>query len=236
MLNFVEAQLSAVRIYEQVLENRTGAFDFAHYCDIHRHTFGDIYDWAGTPRTVPDGPMTKKHADVVNFLINDPNAPIIEYRYRPGPQVRDSAEYVFARLQADDALTGLPPEQFIPRLGTYWGAIDSIHPFREGNSRTETVFFHSLCRNAGYDLGAGRLYERRAEFIAARFLGHATGDRYRRLTALLADTVQVRPSRELTARETNWVEGLYQSAEQNADLLRRVQQQSRREEGPSLEL
>lgn len=27
MLNFVEAQLSAVRIYEQVLENRTGAFN-----------------------------------------------------------------------------------------------------------------------------------------------------------------------------------------------------------------
>lgn len=100
MLNFVEAQLSAVRIYEQVLENRTGAFNFAHYCDIHRRTFSDIFDWAGIPRTVPDGPMTKRHRDVVNFLINDPNAPTIEYRYRPGPQVRDSAEYVFARLQA----------------------------------------------------------------------------------------------------------------------------------------
>jgi cell filamentation protein len=60
MLNFVEAQLSAVRIYEQVLENRTGAFNFAHYCDIHRRTFSDIFDWAGIPRTVPDGPMTKR--------------------------------------------------------------------------------------------------------------------------------------------------------------------------------
>ena len=80
MLNFVEAQLSAVRIYEQVLENRTGAFNFAHYCDIHRRTFSDIFDWAGIPRTVPDGPMTKRHRDVVTFLINDPNAPTIEYR------------------------------------------------------------------------------------------------------------------------------------------------------------
>lgn len=237
MLNFVEAQLSAVRIYEQVLENRTGAFNFAHYCDIHRRTFSDIFDWAGIPRTVPDGPMTKRHRDVVNFLINDPNAPTIEYRYRPGPQVRDSAEYVFARLQAEDALTGLPPEQFIRRLGTYWGSVDSVHPFRDGNTRTETVFFHQLCRNAGYDLGAERLYARRTEFVAARFHGHATGDRYRRLTALLTETVEVRPSRELTARETSWAQGLYQSAEQNADLLRRVQQQrSRREEGPSLEL
>src|SRR4029077_12523682 len=87
------------------------------------------------------------------------------------------------------------------------------------------------------DLGAERLYERRAECIAARFHGHATGDRYRRLTALLTETVEVRPSRELTARETSWAQGLYQSAEQNADLLRRVQQQrSRREEGPSLDV
>jgi hypothetical protein len=35
--------------------------------------------------------MTKQHRDVVNFLINDPNAPTTTYRYRPGPQVRDSA-------------------------------------------------------------------------------------------------------------------------------------------------
>ncbi len=89
-------------------------------------------------------------------------------------------------------------------------AIDSIHPFREGNTRTETVFFHLLCRNAGYDLGAERLYTRRAEFIAARFHGHAVGDRYKRLTALLADTVDVRPTLELTARELSWAQRLYQ--------------------------
>lgn len=44
--------------------------------------------------------------------------------------MRDSAEYVFARLQAEDTLTNLAPDRFIERLGTYWGAIDSVHPFR----------------------------------------------------------------------------------------------------------
>jgi cell filamentation protein len=98
------------------------------------------------------------------------------------------------------------------------------------------VFFHLLCRNAGYDLGAERLYTRRAEFIAARFHGHAVGDRYKRLTALLADTVDVRPSLELTAREPSWAQRLHQEAEQNTDLLRRVQSQTRREDGPGFEL
>lgn len=107
MLNFVESQLSAVRIAETVLENRAGAFDFAHYCDSHRRLFSDVYEWAAQPRTVPEGPMTKQHRDVVNFLLNDPSAPTVTYRYRPGPQVSDSAEYLFSRLQAEDALTGL---------------------------------------------------------------------------------------------------------------------------------
>jgi cell filamentation protein, protein adenylyltransferase len=53
MLNFVEAQLSAVRIYEQVLENRTGAFNFAHYCDIHRRTFSDISTGLASPAQCP---------------------------------------------------------------------------------------------------------------------------------------------------------------------------------------
>ena len=212
MLGFVEAQLSAVRIYEDVLESRSGAFDFNHYCDIHRRLFGDVYDWAGTPRVVPSGPMTKQGRDVVNFLVNDSTAPTVQYRYRPGPQVRDSAEYVFARLQAEDALNDLPPIRFVDRLGAYWGAIDSVHPFREGNSRTETVFFHQLCRNPGYELGAEQLYTKRAEFIAARFHGHATGDGYRRLKALLADTVQARSSAELSEREASWAQRLYEGS------------------------
>jgi hypothetical protein len=76
----------------------------------------------------------------------------------------------------------------------------------------------------------------RSPISATTSTGHATGDRYGRLTALLAETVEVRPSRQLTAREMSWAQGLYQSAERNADLLRRVQQQSRREDGPSLEM
>lgn len=236
MLSFVESQISAVRIYEIVLENRSGTFDFKHYCDIHRRLLGDVYNWAGIPRAVPAGPMTKRGRDVVNFLVNDPAAPTVQYRYRPGPQVRDSAEYVFARLQAEDTLIKLAPDRFIERLGTYWGAIDSVHPFRDGNSRTETLFFHQLCRNAGYELGAEKLYAKRAEFIAARFHGHATGDGYKRLKALLAETVQVRHSAELSERETNWVQRLYEDARHNADLLSRHQRKAEREEGPGLEL
>ncbi len=179
--------------------------------------------------------MTKQGRDVVNFLLNDPSAPTVTYRYRPGPEVRDGAEYLFSRLQAEDVLTGLAPRDFVDRLGTYWGAIDSVHCFRDGNTRTEVTFFHSLARNAGYDLGAEQLHTRRAEFFAARFHGHATGG-YERLTALLASTVEVRRSHELTTREQRWAMGLLREAEQNADLIQRVHGRPREQGGPGLEL
>ena len=94
------------------------------------------------------------------------------------------------------------------------------------------MFFDSIYRNAGYDLGAERLYERRPEFIDARLRGHATGDRYRRLTALLADSVEERP-RWSSPRVR--AQGICRDAAQNTELLQRVQQ-SRREQEPSLEL
>jgi fido (protein-threonine AMPylation protein) len=35
-----------------------GSFDFDHHRAIHRHIFGDVYEWAGDPRTVD---MSKTH-------------------------------------------------------------------------------------------------------------------------------------------------------------------------------
>ena len=34
-------------------------FDFNHLCAVHRYLFGDIYDWAGQPRTIPYGQRRK---------------------------------------------------------------------------------------------------------------------------------------------------------------------------------
>jgi len=232
-LNFAEAQLSAVRIAEIVRENPAGRFDYAHYRETHRRIFADVYDWAGQPRTVPEGPMIKKARDVVNFLVTDPSAPMVSYRYRPGPQVRDNAEYLFDRLAAEEVLTDLKPREFVRRLGQYWGAIDSVHPFREGNTRTEVTFFHQLTRHAGYDLGAEQLHARRAEFLAARFHGHATGG-YQRLTALLATTVQLRDARELTAREDAWAAGLLDQVQHNTDLIRGIRSADQPDSGLEL--
>jgi cell filamentation protein len=35
----------------------------------------------------------------------------------------------------------------------YLGEVNAIHPFREGNGRTQRAFFQQLAREAGYALG-----------------------------------------------------------------------------------
>ena len=214
VLSYVETQVSHVRIFEHVLNDEpVDTFDYAYMRRVHRQLFGDIYDWAGQPRVVPETAMTKRGPDVVNHEVGDPDAPTVAYRYYPGPKVAEAADNLYSRLAAEDYLTGLGQRQFVDRLSRYWGAVDQIHSFREGNTRSQFVFFFDLARNAGYSLDLQALYdERRSEFVAARFHGHASGH-YGRLTELLTDTVTPRRSLELTGREYRWAASLMEQVE-----------------------
>ncbi len=48
-LDDFEAGITHARAREPLPE---GNLDFAHFCAIHHHLFQDVFDWAGTPRTV----------------------------------------------------------------------------------------------------------------------------------------------------------------------------------------
>jgi cell filamentation protein len=57
---------------------------------------------------------------------------------------------IFSLLTAEDYLKGLPIDRFAARAAYFYGQLDAIHPFREGNSRTLRLFFHGLAHNAGF--------------------------------------------------------------------------------------
>ena len=62
-------------------------------------------------------------------------------------------------------------------LAEIWGELNVIHPFREGNTRTQFVFFSQLCEHAGYALDDS-LFARdqyfRDELVRARFHSQAS--------------------------------------------------------------
>lgn len=59
---------------------------------------------------------------------------------------------VFSSLANENYLQGTDAKQFAARLTYYYVELDSIHPFREGNSRTLRELTADLAAQAGYKL------------------------------------------------------------------------------------
>lgn len=106
-------------------------YDLTHLCAIHQRIFGDIYDWAGQIRTVGIAKGTL-------FCL---------------PQyIETSAAEIFRALSSENFLRDLDREAFVARLAYYMGEVNAVHPFREGNGRTQRAFFEQLAREAGCTL------------------------------------------------------------------------------------
>lgn len=186
-----EARVTLIRMTELAGRTDVRAETFDDMKAIHRHIFSDVYPFAGEQRTAPVGrPMYKQGVDVVNFAPDDParfNAPMINYPYRPAEVITRAAAKEFGLLAEANFLRGLPEREFVPALAERWGRINYVHPFREGNTRTQFIFFAKLAERAGYRLNTS-LFENgaplRSEFVTARFYEQATGDPSRLTTVL----------------------------------------------------
>jgi cell filamentation protein len=61
-------------------------------------------------------------------------------------------QQIFDGLTQKQFLRGLGREDFSESLTAVFGALNHVHPFREGNGRTQRLFFEQLARAAGYEL------------------------------------------------------------------------------------
>ena len=58
----------------------------------------------------------------------------------------------FKRLKAMDFFRGLPFDDFIDEIVDIYCTTNYIHPFREGNGRTQRVFLSQLIHYNGYEI------------------------------------------------------------------------------------
>jgi len=131
-LNEVESVLVSARYAEWEKAPRADSFDFEHYKAIHRYLFSDLYEWAGEVRTIN---ISKKGT---SFL--------------PAEEIERQAGLVFRRLRECNCYRGLSHQSFVEELVDFYCATNYLHPFREGNGRTQRVFLTQLIRSAGYDI------------------------------------------------------------------------------------
>ena len=130
-----ETELAAVRLMGLRLNPVRGKFDFAHLREIHRRIFQDIYDWAGETRTVNIGKGN------IFCLV---------------PFIEPFAQEVFASFRSDCLAAKGDREKFVRTLAKHYGDLNALHPFREGNGRTQREFTRELCLECGYEFDLTR--------------------------------------------------------------------------------
>ncbi len=136
-LDAVEGTIVPAKAALWEADQQAESFDFTHYCAIHRFLFEDLYEWAGKPRTVD---ISKKGT-----------------KFCPAVQIGSLAKAVFARLAEQSYFIGLDKARFISAIVDLYERTNELHPFREGNGRTQRVFLSQLARHAGYALDFGRV-------------------------------------------------------------------------------
>ena len=128
----VEALITFTKTSQLEEHPLDGCFDFEHYKSIHGFLFEDLYDWAGHIRTVN---ISKKGT-----------------RFCPCEEITFQARLVFDRLEEKRLFKGLRRKEYIDELVDFYINTNYLHPFREGNGRTQRAFIAQLVRFAGHDI------------------------------------------------------------------------------------
>ncbi|WP_084634460.1 Fic/DOC family protein [Propionicicella superfundia] len=179
-LRTMEEAAAAFRLEELRQHPIVGRFDYAHMKAIHGAIFKDVYEWAGQERTAPIG----------QFMVKEGHS-----YYPAGPQLTAAAEAEYAKIAAADYVQGLGRDDFVTELAERWGELNVVHSFREGNTRTQFVFFSELCEQAGHRLDTEVFKPGnplREEFVKARFHSQDTG-RNDQLAAVLDQAIAQPP-------------------------------------------
>jgi cell filamentation protein len=90
---------------------------------------------------------------------------------------------LFRKLEREDYLTGLDPDTFAEQLADRWGELSAIHPYRDGNTRSQSTYVSAIAERAGHPIDWERVDV--DELRTARL--HAVAGNDRPLAAYLKD-------------------------------------------------
>lgn len=145
-LSAFERDRSRANVTELESDPIDPSFDRAHLSAIHARTFEGVYDWAGHMRdesfALPDGTQ-----------IGPMPALVKGYKeFAPTRDIDQRLEEMNERIVAVNGYKDLPPAQFASGVTGLLAELNDIHPFREGNGRTQRAFLSDLAREAGHEI------------------------------------------------------------------------------------
>ncbi len=109
-----------------------GRLSVAHFQAIHHHIFQDVYPWAGRPRRV----RISKGGSAFCYP----------------EHIAQQLKRVFADLRSQTWLRGRDAKTFAAGAAHFLAELNAVHPFRDGNGRTQLAFLAVLADQAGHPL------------------------------------------------------------------------------------
>jgi cell filamentation protein len=148
-LDAFESEMSFERSTESL---PAGKLSYSHYRAIHRHLFQDVYTWAGKVRSVR---ISKGES---TFCCPE--------------HIDQEMTKLFKASRRVGHLRGTSADEFAKHAAHFLAELNAIHPFREGNGRTQLTFLTLLAERAGHPLTLKKMNpERIMQAVIASFGG-----------------------------------------------------------------
>ena len=129
-LAYYEARITAAKLLGLRFQGITGNFDKTHLLAIHHYLFEDIYPFAGKLR--------------------DENIGKGAFRFASFEYIEPELDRLLEQLKKENYLENLSKQQLAIKLAYYLSELNVLHPFREGNGRTNREFIRQLALKNGY--------------------------------------------------------------------------------------
>ena len=108
-------------------------YDLPYLQSLHRHLFNEVFSWSGEIRTID---ISK---GATRFCRTDRIVP--------------EATKIFESMAQAGWFEGMIRSDLIRAIAEYYGDLNMVHPFREGNGRAQRLPLEHLVVNAGYQIG-----------------------------------------------------------------------------------
>ena len=126
-LDLVERNITSLLIAQALINIPFENVNFEFYKSLHSYVFSDIYEWAGTTRTIN---MSKKGTVFCDF-----------------GDIELTAKNIFKGLIKNNFLKEFSNNEFINEFTELYCNLNYLHPFREGNGRIQRLFLTMLLKD-----------------------------------------------------------------------------------------
>ncbi len=157
LLDDAEADYVVYRLKDLAINPLPGDYHTDHFLKMHFVIFQDVFEWAGTPRTI----SIYKEEDVLGGQSIEYSDPfdIVNDIHHVLKEMRNKEWGAMNRKELSN--------EFCDSLAALW----RIHPFREGNTRTTVTFCCQYIDEQGFKINR-KLFEQNAGYVRTALVAY----------------------------------------------------------------